>query len=57
MNQLGPWIGSGILKGKGPVEVYATTKDNRVDCLTQRNELVRVNKERVAFVGRQERKP
>ena len=48
----GPFIGNGYLKGKGPVAVFSTTKPNRFDCLTERDEVVRVSRERVIFTRR-----
>lgn len=45
----GPFIGHGYVKGKGPVQVFATDKPNRLDCLTERDEYIRVNRERVIF--------
>lgn len=47
--QLGPFIGHGLVKGKGVVEVFSTAKPNVFVCLTKRDEQIVVNRNRVVF--------
>jgi hypothetical protein len=43
----GEYVGEGYVKNKGPVEVYDTGKPNTYDCITRKDEVIRVNRDRV----------
>lgn len=52
-DDLGAYIGPGYIKGKGPVDVYASTRSTGwVHALTKRDEWLFINRKRVVFTKR-----